>query len=338
MNIAIALPDDAFRRTFFTAELIGELRQFADIQWNESEAPWTPEQMKEALQKADIVFNGMFTPMIVKEMLAESPLKLICNMGALKRSISRDLFTTGILISSDSNAFVKPVAEMTLMLLLMSFRKAYDLVYRMKMNSFDLKRDRMPAGSLYGRTIGIFGYGSIARQFVRLLKPFEPDIIVCDPYCSEEEGKRNGFRLLPIEQFLPVCDAVCVHHSLTESTYHLLNEANLRKLKTGAIIVNTARGAILDERALIEELQQGRLFAALDVYEQEPPPADSPLRSLPNVILTPHVAGFTFTGREELFETAVREAVRYMRGETPLHLINVNQYDRTTDMSILSRR
>jgi phosphoglycerate dehydrogenase-like enzyme len=101
--------------------------------------------------------------------------------------------------------------------------------------------------------------------------------------------------------------------------------------------VNTARGAILDERALIEELQQGRLFAALDVYEQEPPSADSPLRSLPNVILTPHVAGFTNTGREELVETAVRDAVRYMRGETPLHLIDVHQYDRTTNMSILSR-
>jgi phosphoglycerate dehydrogenase-like enzyme len=333
LNIFVAFPDNEFRRTFFTDKVKERLNGMAEISWNPSAAMLTREQLEAGLAEADICLSGWSTPQIEREMLKHSPMKLICNIGNLKGSIHRGIFETEVKISSSQGGFTQSVAEACLMLLLMSFRNTFRYMQMLKTNTYRWREDREPGRSIHGKTIGVLGYGTIAKELIRLLRLFEADIVVCDDYCSEEEGRREGFRVMALEPFLQTCDAVCIHHTLTANTYHLLDRPRLRMMKDDAIIVNTARGAIIDEQALIAELKQGRLFAAMDVYEQEPIAPDSPLRSLPNTIITPHISGFTYECRQGMVDAAVEDIRRFIQGEGLLCQIDVGKYDRATDMS-----
>jgi phosphoglycerate dehydrogenase-like enzyme len=334
VNIYVALPDNEFRRTFFTTKVKERLEGMSEVVWNPSAAALSQEQMAAGLAAADICISGWSTPQIDRSMLTRSPLKLICNIGNMKGSLHRDIFETDVKVSSSQGGFTQSVAEACLMLLMMSFRNTYRFMHLLKTNTYRWKEDREPGRSIHGKTIGVLGYGTIAKELIRLLRSFDAEIVVCDDYCSEEEGLREGFRVMALEPFLQSCDAVCIHHSLTANTYHLLDEPRLRMMKDNAIIVNTARGAIIDEQALIAELKQGRLFAALDVYEQEPIPSDSPLRLLPNTIITPHISGFTYECRQGMVDAAVEDIRRFIQGEELLCQIDAAKYDRATDMSV----
>jgi phosphoglycerate dehydrogenase-like enzyme len=334
VHIFVAMPNNDFRRTFFTDKVKGQLQDMAEVSWTPSSELLTREELTAGLANADICIGGWSTPRIEPAILANSPLKLICNIGNLKSSVHRDLFATGVIISSSQGGFTQSVAEACLMLLMMSFRNTYRYMNLLKTNTYRWKEDREPGRSIHGKTIGVLGYGTIAKELIRLLRSFDAEIVVCDDYCSEEEGRREEFRVMALEPFLQVCDAVCIQHTLTAGTYHLLDGPRLRMMKDNAILVNTARGAIIDEQALIAELRQGRLFAALDVYEKEPIPPDSPLRSLPNAIITPHISGFTYECRQGMVDAAVEDIRRFIQGEPLLCQIDVAKYDRATDMSV----
>ncbi len=175
-----------------------------------------------------------------------------------------------------------------------------------------------------GRVVGSIGFGGIARETCRLLKVFEPArMLACDPAVSAVTAATAGVALVSMEQVLRESDYVLINCPLTPETRGLIGEHELAMMKQDAVLINAARGPIVNEPALIQSLRAGRIRgAALDVFSQEPLPADSPLLELDNVILTSHSVGWT----EELFRDMGREdcagALAVFRGEPPRNVVN----------------
>jgi D-3-phosphoglycerate dehydrogenase len=178
---------------------------------------------------------------------------------------------------------------------------------------------------LYHKSIGIIGLGRIGMRVVQLLSPLEMKILGYDPYISEEEFPKEVQRLAALKELLSTADIVSIHCPLTKETYHLLGEPELKMMKPNAYLINTARGKIIDEKALIEALDEGIIAGvALDTFEEEPPSMDSPLFKLDNVITTPHIAGVSQESFIRMGITATEMVFKVLEGkinEIDLHAI-----------------
>jgi len=174
-----------------------------------------------------------------------------------------------------------------------------------------------------GRTIGLIGFGNISREIVSRLLPFGVDFLTYSPNAPEDKIPAGVEKVDQLETLMRKSDIVCVLTSLTPQTHHLVNAEMLSFLKPGAYLLNTGRGAIVDESALIETLKNKRIAgAALDAFETEPLPQDSPLHDLDNVILTPHCVGHVVECFDQFVIAMVENAERILRGELPLHCKN----------------
>jgi phosphoglycerate dehydrogenase-like enzyme len=176
----------------------------------------------------------------------------------------------------------------------------------------------MAPWDLHGRTVGVVGYGSIGRAVARRLAGFEVRILVCDP----EREQADGLELTSVEDLLARSDLISLHCPLTPATRGLIGARALGLMRPGAILVNTSRGGLVDEEALLGALSSGRLRAAgLDVFAAEPPPSPR-LRALPNVVLSPHIGGVSVDSNANMTRQAVRSALAVLRGEAPEGLVN----------------
>ncbi|WP_031465446.1 2-hydroxyacid dehydrogenase [Sciscionella sediminilitoris] len=172
-------------------------------------------------------------------------------------------------------------------------------------------------------TVGLVGYGAIGRIVARVLRAFGSRVLVADPYADAAELHTEGVELVELETLLRNSSVLSLHARLTEETRQLIGREQLELLPEGAVLVNSARGGLLDYEPLPELLRSGKLGAlALDVYDIEPPPADWPLHSAPNVITTPHLAGATRQTAHRAAHIVARDAARFLRGERPEHLAN----------------
>jgi phosphoglycerate dehydrogenase-like enzyme len=186
-----------------------------------------------------------------------------------------------------------------------------------------------PSVELRGLTVGVIGTGLIGSQVVKRLYGFEPRLIAYDIVQSPQLVERFGLEYVSFEQLLEQSDFVTIHAPLLPETRHLIDAAALARMKRTAYLVNTARGPLVDESALVEALQRGHLGgAALDVFHTEPLPMDSPLRSAPRLVLTPHMAGTTAQSAAAMMRMAVENAVRVLAGERPLSCVNPEVLDR----------
>jgi D-3-phosphoglycerate dehydrogenase len=192
----------------------------------------------------------------------------------------------------------------------------------------DLLRCNLPPPSarnahmLHGHTVGFLGYGRIAQDVAALIRNWGAQLQFYD-VLPLTEPYPFGARRVDLDTLLRSSDVVSVHATLTSESYHLLNRERLRLMKSGAILVNVARGAIIDEEALCEVLRDGWLAgAALDVFEIEPLPAASPLRNIPNAVLTPHKIGHTLEAEAALARVAYENVTRVLSGRPPLYVVN----------------
>ena len=177
---------------------------------------------------------------------------------------------------------------------------------------------------LDGRQLGLIGLGRIGSRVAKVMKAVGMAVAVYDPFVSPERAAELGVTLMPnLEDVLRVADVVSVHAPLTPETKHLINAATLAQMRQGAYLVNTARGGLVDETALIEALEAGRLQGVgLDVFDPEPPDQKNPLLHRDDVICTPHIAGATVAGKERLWRNAIGQILMAFRGERPTHLCN----------------
>ena len=176
---------------------------------------------------------------------------------------------------------------------------------------------------LRGQTLGLIGYGNLARAVAHKAHAFGMKIIACTPRLTADEVGSIGVATTDLHRLLHESDYVSLHVPLTTETRGLINAERLRQMKPSALLINTARGAVIDEEALIVSLREGWIAgAALDVLEEEPPPSDHPLMQLENVILTPHAAFYSTAAIDELARTAAIQVVQGLRGGRPDNLVN----------------
>jgi phosphoglycerate dehydrogenase-like enzyme len=170
-----------------------------------------------------------------------------------------------------------------------------------------------------GRRVGVIGASRVGRRLLELLRPFDLTVLLHDPYVSPAEAAALGAESLSLEDLLRHSDIVSLHAPDIPATHHMLDRDRLALVRDGGVLVNTARGALVDHEALTDELVSGRLNAVLDVTDPEPLPAGSPLYHLPNVFLTPHIAGSLGNELERLGRIVVEELERLAAGVPPLH-------------------
>lgn len=190
-------------------------------------------------------------------------------------------------------------------------------------------REKYPGQGLTGRTLGSIGVGNIGHDMFRLAGPFGMKHIAYDPFISPEAVKDVGVELVSMDEVLSNSDYVNVSCPLSEKTRHLIGEKELRKMKKTAYIINTSRGPVIDEAALIKALREGWIAGAgIDVFEQEPTPPDNPLFQLDNVILTPHSIALTDEFYLNMWQIIVDQIEKMRCGEKPETLVNPEVWDK----------
>src|SRR5438132_258475 len=182
-------------------------------------------------------------------------------------------------------------------------------------------------GSLHGETVGIVGLGNIGSAFAKRVAALETHVIACDPYVDDARFAALDVERVSLDALAARADYVSVHTLLNAETRHLINEAFLRQMKPTACLINTSRGPVVDEQAIIRALQEKWIAgAALDVQEYEPPAPDNPLSRLENVILTPHAAYYSTAAVAQVPRRCGEEVARALTGQRPLYVVNPEVY------------
>jgi len=228
----------------------------------------------------------------------------------------------GILVANVPDAGVDEVSDHALALLLSLARKIPLLQQTIGCGQWSLDR-AAPMFRLRGRRLGLVGFGRIARLLAEKAAPLGLERVAFDPYADPDEAVRRGVRLVPFEELCATSDFLSLHAPLTPQTRHMLDAVALARMKPTAVVINTARGALIDQQALVDALQSGRIAGcALDVFEQEPLPGDHPLRTMPQAVLTPHAAYYSEEAMAELRHKVVRNVLDVLEGYFPASVVN----------------
>lgn len=276
----------------------------------------TEADAREALTGADVAFVN-FAPITRDVLAAMAPGAVVIRYGIGYDNVdvqaAREL---GVAVCNVPDYGADTVADHAVTLLLGLLRKVKQLDARVRRDGWLLPSDLGAMPGFSQTTVGLIGTGRIGRAVAARLKPFGFSIIAHDPYVDPAALAAIGITGVSLEALLTDADAVSLHAPLTPENHHLINPDTLATMRPGAVLVNTSRGGLVDEAALASALTSGRLgAAALDVFEPEPLAADSPLRQLENVVLTPHAAFFSDESLANLQRLAAEEAARHLAGE-----------------------
>ncbi len=316
--------------TIFPQSVRDLLESFAQAEYNRLGRPFSEADLRERAPDLDAAITTWGSPAFTPEVVAAAPrLRVIAHAaGSVKPVVSEAVFTRGIIVTTAAGVIARYVGEMALLLSLAALRHLTEHDRSLKEGGWRGRAD--PAtDSLLGQRVGLVGFGRTAREFVRLLEPFGIELLVCDPHVSPDEIAAAGGRAASLEEVLSASRVISLHAASTPETMAMLGAAQLAMIPDGAVLVNTARGALIEMSALVAELERGRFTAALDVFDpEEPLPPDHRLRSLPNVILTPHVSGPVSTRLWEMGRQAVESVRLALGGQTPPDAVQGEQLSR----------
>lgn len=230
----------------------------------------------------------------------------------------------GIVVTNVPDVFTEEVADHAMMLLLALYRQLKVQEQVVRDGKWYRGRGRLNhTPRLFGQTLGLLAYGNVAQAVARRAVAFGLHVIACDPYVSEIKMTRDGVEPVAFGELLERSDYLSLHSLLNEETRGVMDAEAFRRMKSSACLINTCRGGVVDEAALIAALQQGDIAGAgLDVLEQEPPDAANPLLGMSNVYVTPHVASATSRMRPETRRRAAREVALALRGRWPMSPVN----------------
>ena len=335
MRTLVSVAQGGMHDVLFTPPVVERLSALGEIVWNEGDKNWTADELRDQLEGMDALITCWGTPTLTEAVLAKADaLRFVGHAAGSVANIASDaVYDRDIVVASANWQMAKGVAEWNLCAMLMGLRRLWVWLERVRTGGWLGFDERVSTvRRLDGCTVGIIGSGMIARELIRLMEPFRCRILVHTNHMTAEQAAAQGLELASLEQLLQESDVIHLLTSLRADTENMLNASNLGLIRDGAVFINSARGRIIDEAALIEELRKGRFVAVLDVYHREPLPADSALRTLPNVFPSPHMGG---SGGEPYYADAiVSDLEQFLRGETPAHAINRQQWRNMTDQTV----
>jgi len=295
--VAVLPPTVLFNRLFSTEDARRLSERYA-VAANLSEKNLSQEEAAKLVKGAEAVVTSWGSPKFDQTLLSKAPaLKLLVHgAGSVKPFVSHELFTRGIRVSSSASAIAEDVAVSTVGHIICGLKNTYQASRAMRDGGWGMG-SLAPARDILGKTVGVIGASRVGRRVLKLLKVFPVNILLYDPFVDKRTAKSLGAKKCELDELLKNSDVVTLHAPAVESARHMLNAANLGLLKNNVLLVNTARGMLIDETALVGFLHERKNASAiLDVTDPEPPADASPLRRLPNVVITPHIAGSTESG------------------------------------------
>jgi phosphoglycerate dehydrogenase-like enzyme len=279
-------------------------------------------EMAGRLSDVEILITSWGVPRLGPERLDRMPgLRAVFHCAGTVRSfVSDELWERGILVTNGADANAIPVAEFTFASIVLDGKKAQFLANdaRLGRGDWSYLSARGDLGNV-GRTVGVVGFSRIGRRVVKLVQQLQDvTCLVADPHADAREVAAAGGRLVGLEQLLSESDVVAIHAPALPETHNMIGAGQLASMKDHSTLINTARGSLVDTKALEAECATGRIHAILDVTEPEPLPADSVLYDLPNVVITPHIAGSLGTETRRMSDAALDELERHLAGRNLL--------------------
>lgn len=318
MRLALAM-DPQHTRHVIDEDAMARLGRACEIAAAQPLREFASAEARRVLGEIDILVTGWGCPHISADVLAAAPrLRLVAHSaGTVKALIDPAAYERGIVVTSAVDANAVPVAEFTLAAIIMANKRV--LAFR---DHYRADRTRGSSHALmdepignYRRTIGIVGASRIGRRVIALLGSLECDVLLYDPFVGAADSITSGVELVALDALMARSDVVSLHAPSLPATHGMIGARQLALMRDGATFINTARGALVDEAALIAELSSGRISAVIDVTDPEIPPPGSPLFELPNVLLTPHIAGAIGTERGRLGRVVADEVERFVAGD-----------------------
>jgi phosphoglycerate dehydrogenase-like enzyme len=273
-------------------------------------------QHSEVLRNAEIIFSGWGAPRMDDEFLQHAPkLRAVFYAGgSVRYFVTEALWRRGIRLTTAQAINAIPVAEYTVSALLLGLKRFWHYA-RVARHAHDFPTDR-PMPGAFGTTVGLISYGAIARLVRERLRAFDVEVIIYDPFLSEEDARRDQMRKAGLDELFATADAVSLHTPHLPATARLIRGRHFELMKPGALFLNTARGEVIDEPEMIAVLQRRPdLQAVLDVTAPEPPAPASLLYTLDNIVLTPHIAGSVGRECERMGQAMMDEFERYQAGQ-----------------------
>ena len=272
------------------------------------------ERLLELVRDVDAIIVRS-KPKVTRRVIEAAPkLKVIGRAGVGLDNIDLEAAKErGIKVVNSPRASSRSVAELAVGLMFAVARKI--AFADRKMGEGVWAKKQCMGIELEGKTVGVIGFGRIGYEVAKIANALGMNVLLYDPYPNEERAKEVGGKFVSLEELLKESDIVTLHVPLTESTRHLINEERLRLMKPTAILINAARGAVVDTEALVKALQEGWIAGAgLDVFEEEPLPADHPLTKLDNVVLTPHIGASTVEAQMRAGVQVAEQIVEILKG------------------------
>jgi phosphoglycerate dehydrogenase-like enzyme len=318
----------ATRAMVLTPENERRLDALANVRW--ADGPPDTWDLPELLEGAVACLTGWGTPRLGDDVLTKAPdLGLVAHSaGSIRNLLPQEAVGTRVTVCQAAALIADSVAEFVIAQILAWQRELHLLDTGLREGaSWNDLRQRHPGRLLGAQTVGVVGASRTGRAVIRLLKAFGSTILVSDPLLDADEAGTLGVTQADLDTLLAGSDIVTLHAPLLPSTRNLLGARELGHLPDGALLVNSARGGLIDPLALQAELRTGRIRAALDVFPAEPLEADSEWRRMPHTINSPHSAGHTLDSHRRQGEAMVSEIDRFLRKE-PLHYaVTVDQVD-----------
>ena len=287
----------------------------------------TPERLAEEIGGYDALVVRSGTQ-VTREMLKNSGrLKVIGRAGVGVDNIDVEAATErGIIVMNTPEANTLSTAEHTIAMILALARKIPTADRTMKQGEWAKKS--ITGSELYGKTLGVLGLGKIGGEVALRMRAFGMRILGYDPFVTEAAGEKMGVRVTEIDEICREADVITVHTPLNKATRGIINAERIATMKPTVMLINCARGGIIDEESLISALADGRIGgAALDVFTTEPLPKDHPFRKLPNVVLSPHLAASTTEAQEKVTREVAQAVVEMLRGGPPRNALNAPSID-----------
>ncbi|HDM92276.1 MAG TPA: D-glycerate dehydrogenase [Candidatus Korarchaeota archaeon] len=317
-------------KLFMTREIpergLAKIKEHFEVDLWPEEAPPPKEVIIERVKDADALVSLLTDPIDAEVMDAAPRLRIIAQYAVGFDNIDVSEATKrGIYVTNTPGVLTETVADFAFALMLAVARRVVEADEYVRTGKWEVAwHPLMMLGTdVYGATLGIVGLGRIGRAVARRAKGFNMRILYYDIVRNEEAEKELGAQFVDLETLLRESDFVSLHTPLTPETYHMIGEKELKMMKPTAFLINTARGKVVDQKALYRALKEGWIAgAALDVFEQEPIPPDDPLLQLKNVVLAPHAASASIETRSRMAEIVAENLIAFKEGKIPPTLVN----------------